>query len=116
MAGGLEAGNLLHLHLIGAYTDPPPTEFRREAKRRVDNMELRVQFDRRKLTAGTWSAVCRNSYRPPNEREPVGLDTDRALERYITSVGDRWWVLSGNGDALLGNRVPSRQTIPLTFP
>jgi len=77
------------------YRDPPPPEFRRAARFRVENLLIRVQFDAGKLPASVWWAVWDGREGPIVEQEPVSIDKELAVKRYLqaieqTVVGFHW--------------------------
>lgn len=65
------------------YVEPPPLEFRRVAIRRIDSLELRVQFNPERLPSclqwATWARLD-GAARPEDELE---LDSDYAAHRYV---------------------------------
>jgi hypothetical protein len=80
-----------------SYVQPPPPEFRRAALGWVDNLELYLQFDRRRLPERVWWSRW-NDYRSGAlviDEERVRLDTEWSVHRYLhrierTVVGFRW--------------------------
>jgi hypothetical protein len=68
------------------YERPPPPEFRRAVIRRVDNLEMRIQFHPRRPPARIWWGSWRNLEDPPFERELLKLDAELATHRYLDGV------------------------------
>jgi hypothetical protein len=80
--------------LLGGRVSRPPM-FRRSAVRRIDNVELRVQFDARRLPSSvTWNAW-RGVDGQLRSQQPVVLDDDCSAHRYLprleaSTVGFCW--------------------------
>jgi hypothetical protein len=79
-----------------SYRTPPPPEFRRGARKRVDNVELHVQFHPRQLPVQIWWGIW-NDHKDlqPTYEEPAELEPDGSIHRYLDSleghvVGFRW--------------------------
>jgi hypothetical protein len=77
------------------YTEPPPREFRRIVQYSVENLDIRVEFHPSRLPSEVVWAVWDGMDGPIVEREPVGLDTQFAVHRYLrlaekTVVGFHW--------------------------
>lgn len=89
-----------------SYDVPPPPEFRRATRGRIERMELRVQFHPDRLP----SSVAWTLWRDPSPdavvlaREIVALDTDLSVHRFVAAgdaatVGFAWtWGPSGGGE------------------
>ncbi len=80
------------------YSEPPAAEFRRGAHRRVEHVDMRVQFHPGRLPKQLWWAEWAD-YRAPDEaiveREEVALDEELSAHRYLeamehTVVGYYW--------------------------
>jgi hypothetical protein len=77
------------------YAAPPPPEFRRVVQFFVENLDIRIEFHPEKLPAKVEWAVWDGLEGPIVEREPVVLDTQFAVHRYLrlaeqTAVGFHW--------------------------
>ena len=77
------------------YTEPPPREFRRIVQYSVENLDIRVEFHPARLPSEVVWAVWDGMDGPIAEREPVALDTQFAVHRYLrlaekTVVGFHW--------------------------
>jgi hypothetical protein len=77
------------------YTEPPPREFRRIVQYSVENLDIRVEFHPSRLPSEVVWAVWDGMDGPIAEREPVALDTQFAVHRYLslaekTVVGFHW--------------------------
>jgi hypothetical protein len=81
--------------LFGAGRSAQPQTFRRSAMRRIDNVEMRVQFDARKLPSrvswNTWSGIDG----PVRTEQPLALDDDCSVHHYLprleaATVGFCW--------------------------
>ena len=70
------------------YKEAPESVFRRQARRLVENLELRVQFHRKRCPAKTWWSQWADLAEPATHRELQQLDRDLAAQRYLTSVRD----------------------------
>jgi hypothetical protein len=68
------------------YQQPPPPEFRRAVLRRVDNLEMRVQFHPHRPPAHVWWACWHSLEGAPGERELVQVDDELAVHRYLDGV------------------------------
>ena len=68
------------------YTEPPAPEFRRQALRRVENMELLVQFHHHKLPTRVWWASWESRAGAVLSRELVEPDADGSVQRFMTEV------------------------------
>ena len=77
------------------YPAPPPREFRRIVQSFVENLDIRVEFHPDKLPSSVVWAVWDGMDGPIVEREPVTLDSQFAVHRYLrlaekTAVGFHW--------------------------
>ena len=77
------------------YAAPPPTEFRRVVQFFVENLDIRIEFHPERLPAKVEWAVWDGLDGPIVEREPVALDSQFAVHRYLrlaehTAVGFHW--------------------------
>jgi hypothetical protein len=77
------------------YSSPPPPEFRRVVQFFVENLDMRVEFHPDKLPSNVEWAVWDGLEGAIVEREPVALDTQFAVHRYLrlaekTAVGFHW--------------------------
>ncbi|MGB6580176.1 MAG: hypothetical protein WBF34_19895, partial [Streptosporangiaceae bacterium] len=77
------------------YAAPPPPEFRRVVQFFVENLDIRIEFHPEKLPAKVEWAVWDGLDGPIVEREPVALDSQFAVHRYLrlaeqTAVGFHW--------------------------
>jgi hypothetical protein len=77
------------------YGQAPPPEFRRVVQFFVENLDIRVEFHPDKLPAKVEWAVWDGLDGPIVEREPVALDSQFAVHRYLrlaekTAVGFHW--------------------------
>ncbi len=77
------------------YPAPPPPEFRRIVQFFVENLDIRVEFHPDKLPSSVVWAVWDGMDGPIVEREPVTLDSQFAVHRYLrlaekTAVGFHW--------------------------
>jgi hypothetical protein len=77
------------------YSEPPPREFRRIVQYSVENLDIRVEFHPGKLPREVVWAVWDGMDGPIVQREPVSLDGQFAVHRYLrlaekTVVGFHW--------------------------
>jgi hypothetical protein len=77
------------------YAAPPPPEFRRVVQFFVENLDIRIEFHPEKQPAKVEWAVWDGLDGPIVEREPVALDSQFAVHRYLrlaehTAVGFHW--------------------------
>jgi hypothetical protein len=77
------------------YASPPPPEFRRVVRVSVENLDIRVQFHPDRLPGDVVWAVWDGLDGPIVQREPVVLDSQFAVHRYLrlaeqTAVGFHW--------------------------
>jgi hypothetical protein len=77
------------------YAAAPPPEFRRVVQAFVENLDIRVQFHPDRLPATVVWAVWDGLDGPIVQREPVDLDSQFAVHRYLrlaeqTAVGFHW--------------------------
>jgi hypothetical protein len=77
------------------YAASPAPEFRRVVQSFVENLDIRVEFHPDKLPAAVQFAVWDGLDGPIVEREPVALDSQFAVHRYLrlaekTAVGFHW--------------------------
>ncbi len=68
------------------YSEPPPPEFRRGVIRRIDNLEIRVQFHPARLPAKVWWGSWDTLDGPMADRETTQLDSEFAVHRYLDGV------------------------------
>ena len=72
------------------YREAPEPAFRRQARRLVENLELRVAFHPQRLPERVWwtewQGLTWEQGEPP---EPQVLDADHAVQRYLTSVREK---------------------------
>jgi len=97
LAKQLAAGDTATLeYWVGLhYAEPPPPEFRRVVRFFVENLDIRVEFHPDKLPRNVDWAVWDGLDGPIVEREPVVLDSQFAVHRYLrlaekTAVGFHW--------------------------
>lgn len=80
-----ETASLEYLTLFH-YRTPPPREFRRAVYRRVESLQIRVEFHPQKLPSficwGEWTELDG----PITRQEEVVLDDELAVHRYLTAV------------------------------
>jgi hypothetical protein len=72
-----------------AYDEPPPCEMRRGTHERIENLELRVEFDQRRLPGSVAWAEWGHYTGPGNHvvrEEPCSADQERAVHRYVRVV------------------------------
>jgi hypothetical protein len=78
------------------YRQPPAPQFRRATRRRCDNVEINVRFHPDRLPAHVcWAVWAGYGADEPLEQEPVTLDPDASVHRYLETlegraVGFRW--------------------------
>ncbi len=77
------------------YRTPPAQEFRRASSGLIENVDLRVQFHHLRLPVQVWWSEWPTLDEPPASSEPVPLDADKSVHRYLdaierTVVGFRW--------------------------
>jgi hypothetical protein len=77
------------------YPQPPPPEFRRIVQYHVESLDIRVEFHPDRLPRDVAWAVWDGMDGPIVEREPVSMDSQFAVHRYLrlaekTVVGFRW--------------------------
>lgn len=84
----LQAGETrsFEYHTDFHYSDAPAPVFRRQARRLVENLELRVQFDRKKQPTRVWWASWKSLDGPATKQELMALDADGAVQQYVTSM------------------------------
>lgn len=101
LARELSAGETASIEYVTTYRypgnldDPHEREFRRAVMRRMENLDIRVQFHPARLPACVWWAVWDGVDGPIVERELVPLGGQREVQRYMRSVeravvGFRW--------------------------
>jgi hypothetical protein len=101
LAKELSVGETMSLEYVTTYgypgnlTDPQEREFRRAVVRRLENVDMRVEFHPDKLPAHVWWAVWDGIDGGIIEREPVSLGGQHEVHRYLralekTVVGFRW--------------------------
>jgi hypothetical protein len=77
------------------YAVPPPPEFRRVVQSFVENLDIRIEFHPDRLPLNVEWAVWDGLDGPIVEREPVVLDSQFAVHRYLrlaekTAIGFHW--------------------------
>jgi hypothetical protein len=101
LAKTLAIGETISLEYITTYSypgnldDPQEREFRRAAMRRLENLDMRVEFHPDMLPAHVWWVVWEGLAGGIIEREPVTLGAQHEVHRYLRSVekivvGFRW--------------------------
>jgi hypothetical protein len=75
--------------------DPHQREYRRAVMRRLENVDIRVEFHPDKLPAGVWWATWDGVEGGILEEEPVALDSQHSVHRYLrfierTVAGFHW--------------------------
>ena len=70
----------------GDDADPSEREFRRAVMRKVDNFDMRVQFQPDRLPAQVWWARWDGIEGRVIEREAVTLDNEHSVHRYLRSL------------------------------
>jgi hypothetical protein len=97
LARPLRAGETATLEYAASfhYSAPPPPEFRRVVQAFVENLDIRVQFHPDRVPGTIVWAVWDGLDGPIVEREPVALDSQLAVHRYLrlaeqTAVGFHW--------------------------
>jgi len=89
-------------HYPGNFLDPRERQFRRAALRRLENLDLRVEFHPGMLPETVWWAVWDGLDGEIAEQEPVTLDGQHSAHRYLRSldnavVGFHWaWPEDGS--------------------
>ena len=101
LAKVLGRGETLTLEYLTSYgypgnlDDPQERSFRRAAMGRLENLDLRVEFHPGRLLAGIWWAVWDGVDGDILKQEPVSLDRQHSVHRYLRSlekavVGYHW--------------------------
>jgi hypothetical protein len=97
LARPLRAGETATLEYAASfhYSAPPPPEFRRVVQAFVENLDIRVQFHPDRVPGTIVWAVWDGLDGPIVEREPVALDSQLAVHRYLrlaeqAAVGFHW--------------------------
>jgi len=98
LADVLNVGDTLTLEYWTTFSFPAgyeEREYRRGLFRRVENVDIRVEFDPDALPAAVWWAVWDGVGGPIREEYPVALDSQHSVHRYLrlaekTLVGFRW--------------------------
>jgi hypothetical protein len=71
------------------YSEQPAPEFRRGAHRRVEHLDMRLEFHADRLPRHLWWAEWAD-YRSPDEavveREPIALDEELSAHRYLEAI------------------------------
>jgi hypothetical protein len=75
--------------------DPHEREYRRAVMRRLENFDMRVEFHPDRLPSGVWWATWEGVDGPIIEEEPVTLDQQNSVHRYLrfiekTVAGFHW--------------------------
>jgi hypothetical protein len=70
----------------GDLGNPAEREFRRGVLRHVENFDMRVEFDSRRLPVGLWWARWDGVEGEVLEQEEVALDSQQSAHRYIRSL------------------------------
>jgi hypothetical protein len=92
LARTLELGETLTLEYWvtykhpGDYDDEQERQYRRAVMRRVENFDLRIEFHPDKLPAQVWWAVWDGVDGGIVEQEPVSLDSQHSVHRYLRLV------------------------------
>ena len=92
LAKELSAGETTSLEYVTTYrypgnlNDPREREFRRAAMRRLENVDMRVEFDPNMLPARIWWAVWDGMDGDIIDREAVPLGGQHEVHRYLRSV------------------------------
>lgn len=71
------------------YSQPPAAEFRRGSHRRVEHLDLRLEFHPGRLPRNLWWAEWADYRRPDEaivEREAVALDEELSAHRYLEAI------------------------------
>ncbi len=68
------------------YPTAPPPEFRRGVINRLDNLEVRVQFDSARIPSRIWWGSWESLEGPMAKRQPVELDAELSVHRYLDGV------------------------------
>ena len=101
LARALDAGETTTLEYWTTYQyrgdplDPGEREYRRAVMGRLENFDMRVEFHPDKLPSGVWWASWDGVEGEILDREPVGLDSQYSVHRYLrfiekTVVGFYW--------------------------
>jgi len=101
LAQPLDAGETTTLEYWMTYQypgdplDPHERQYRRAVMRRLENFDIRVEFHPDKLPAGVWWATWDGVDGGIIEQEPVTLDTQHSVHRYLrfiekTVAGFHW--------------------------
>jgi hypothetical protein len=97
LASPLAAGETATLEYCTSfhYAEPPPPEFRRIVQASAENLDIRVEFHPGRLPRTVEWAVWDGMDGPIAEREPVALDSQFAVHRYLrlaekTVAGFHW--------------------------
>lgn len=101
LAHSLALGETLTVEYVTSYhypvdhVDPGEREFRRAVMRSLENFDMRIEFHPAQLPAGVWWAVWDGVEGGVLEQEPVALDREYSVHRYLRSlersvVGFRW--------------------------
>jgi hypothetical protein len=92
LARELSVGETISLEYVTTYRypgnldDPHEREFRRAVMRRLENVDIRVEFHPDKLPANIWWGVWDGMDGRIVEREPVSLSGQYEVQRYLRSV------------------------------
>ena len=81
-----DAGVLALVSLPRRPTDPAEREYRRAVMRRVDNLDMRIEFHPSRLPAQVWWAHWDGIEGEVIQREAVTLDSQCSVHRYLRSV------------------------------
>ena len=93
----LGLGETLTLEYVTSFTyEPAPPgelssdlrQYRRAVRRRMENVDIRVEFDPRTLPRAVWWAVWDGVAGPVIEQESVALDSQHAAQRFLRFIDD----------------------------
>jgi hypothetical protein len=124
LARELSAGETIGLEYVTSYRypgnldDPHEREFRRAVVRRLENLDVRVEFHPDMLPARIWWAVWDGLDGDMIQREQVPLGSQHEVHRYLRSVektvvGFRWsWPSTDNAADCAGIRQQSQRPRP----
>lgn len=92
LARALDAGETTTLEYWTTYQyrgdplDPREREYRRAVMGRLENFDMRVEFHPDKLPSGVWWASWDGVEGEVLDREPVGLDSQYSVHRYLRFI------------------------------
>jgi len=90
LAKPLALGETLTLEywMIFHYRVPPSRDYRRAARARMDNVDIRVEFHPEKVPAAIWWASWDGIEGSIVEQESVHVDSQRSVHRYLRTLQD----------------------------